>query len=145
MSINIRGNNDYSILFSSLSTRQNPSNSFFGSTGKMSDLTNAVLGNGGSTGGVNLGDYASIKNGSYRKLLKSYFNMKAEEEKLAADKTEKDDETKAEKTDKETGKVFASAWDDIVTEANAKTDALYTELGLKKGTVETGSYLDTII
>ena len=74
--------------------------------------------------------------------------MKAEEEKLAADKTEKDDETKVEKTDKDdktTGKVFASTWDDIVTEANAKTDALYTELGLKKGTVETGSYLDTII
>ena len=148
MSINIRGNNDYSILFSSLSTRQNPSNSFFGSTGKMSDLTNAVLGNGGSTGGVNLGDYASIKNGSYRKLLKSYFNMKAEEEKLAEDKTKKDDEAKVEKTDKAdkgAGSVFASSWDDIVTEANAKTDALYTELGLKKGTVETGSYLDTII
>ena len=148
MSINIRGNNDYSILFSSLSTRQNPSNSFFGSTGKMSDLTNAVLGNGGSTGGINLGDYAAIKNGSYRKLLKSYFSMKEEEEKLAADTAEKDDETKVEKTDKtdeETGNVFASSWDDIVAEANAKTDALYTELGLKKGTVETGSYLDTII
>lgn len=153
MSMNIRGNTDYSLLFSSLSTKQSPSASFFGNMGNMSDLTSTVLGGSKSSGGINLGDYASIKNGSYKKLLKSYFNMKAEQEKMAADETTKADETKdkndtgkvtASDTDK-TGSVFASTWDDIVTAAEAKTDAMYTELGLKTGTVSTGSYLDTLI
>ena len=150
MSMNIRGNTDYSLLFSSLSTKQSPSASFFGNTGKMSDLTSTVLGGKNSTGGINLGDYASIKNGSYKKLLKSYFNMKAEQEKATTGETKKNEEVadknKIEKveTDK-TDKVFASTWDDIVKEAEAKTDALYTELGLKKNTVSEGSYLDTLI
>ena len=150
MSMNIRGNTDYSLLFSSLSTKQSPSASFFGNTGKMSDLTSTVLGGKNSTGGINLGDYASIKNGSYKKLLKSYFNMKAEQEDATTDETKKNEEVadknKTEKveTDK-TDKVFASTWDDIVKEADAKTDALYTELGLKKNTVSEGSYLDTLI
>lgn len=153
MSINIRGNSDYSLLFSSLSTKQSPSASFFGSTGNMSDLTSTVLGGGKGSGGINLGDYASIKNGSYKKLLKSYFNMKAEQEKVTADEIEKkedvSDKDKSEKTDKlatdKTGNVFASTWDDIVKEAEAKTDAMYSELGLKTNTVSAGSYLDTLI
>lgn len=149
MSIRIQAKTDYSALFSSLSTKQSPSASFFGSTGSMSDLTSTVLGGGSSAGGINLGDYASIKNGSYRKLLKSYFNMKEEQAKLAADEeknvetTEKNSVEKVE-TDK-TDKVFASTWDDIVAAAEAKTDAMYTELGLKTGTVSAGSYLDTLI
>lgn len=151
MSMNIRGNTDYSMLFSSPSTKQSPSASFFGNTGNMSDLTSTVLGSGKSSGGINLGDYASIKNGSYRKLLKSYFNMKAEQEKLATEESketvDKDesklntDKTETDKTDK----VFATTWDDIVAEAEAKTDAMYTELGLKTNTVQAGSYLDTLI
>lgn len=153
MSINIRGNADYSLLFSSLSKKQSPSVSFFGSTGNMSDLTSSVLGGNSSSGGINLGDYASIKNGSYKKLLTSYFNMKAEQEKAATDETKKNSEAedteKTDKTDKtatdKTGKVFASTWDDIVAEAKAKTDAMYTELGMKKDTVSAGSYLDTLI
>ena len=152
MSMNIRGNNDYSILFSSLSTRQSPSTSFFGSTGNMCDLTSTVLGGSKSSGGINLGDYASIKNGSYKKLLKSYFNMKAEQENAATEEVKKTDEKDKTTTDKveakdtdKSGKVFASTWDDIVTKAEAKTDALYTELGLKTGNVSAGSYLDTLI
>ena len=152
MSMNIRGNNDYSILFSSLSTKQSPSASFFVSTGNMSDLTTSVLGGSKSSGGINLGDYASIKNGSYKKLLKSYFNMKAEQEKTATEDVKKSDEkdntttgkVEAKDTDK-TDKAFASTWDDIVAEAEAKTDAMYTELGLKTNTVSAGSYLDTLI
>lgn len=151
MSMNIRGNTDYSLLFSSLSTKQSPSASFFGSTGNMSDLTSTVLGGGKSSGGINLGDYASIKNGSYRKLLNSYFNMKAEQEKLSTEETKENvdkDESKLSvnktETDK-TDKVFATTWDDIVAEAEAKTDAMYTELGLKTNTVQAGSYLDTLI
>ena len=152
MSMNIRGNNDYSLLFSSLSTRQSPSTSFFGSTGNMSDLTSTVLGGSKSSGGINLGDYASIKNGSYKKLLKSYFNMKAEQENVAREEVKKPDEKDKITTDKvevtdtdKSGKVLASTWDDIVAEAEAKTDAMYTELGLKTGTVSAGSYLDTLI
>ena len=151
MSMNIRGNTDYSLLFSSLSTKQSPSASFFGSTGNMSDLTSTVLGGGKSSGGINLGDYASIKNGSYRKLLNSYFNMKAEQEKLSTEETKETvdkDESKLSvnktETDK-TDKVFATTWDDIVAEAEAKTDAMYTELGLKTNTVSAGYYLDTLI
>ena len=141
MSINIRGNTDYSVLFSSLSTKQNVSASFFGSTGKMSDLTSSVLCGGSNSGGINLGDYASIKNGSYKKLLKSYYNMKAEQEKEAVEEVKKKDEKDTDKTDK----VTASTWDDIVAEAEAKTDAMYTELGMKTNTTKTGSYLDTLI
>lgn len=149
MSMNIRANTDYSLLFSSLSTKQSPSASFFGSTGSMSDLTSTVLGGSKSSGGINLGDYASIKNGSYKKLLKSYFDMK-EQEKLAAKDTEesvdKTDKVSSEKTETDkTEKVFATTWDDIVAEAEAKTDAMYTELGLKTNTVSAGSYLDTLI
>ena len=120
MSMNIRGNNDYSILFSSLSTKQNASATFFGSTGKMSDLTTSVLGGSNSSGGVNLGDYASIKNGSYKKLLKSYFNMKKEQEKVTTEENKDKDE-------------------------NKKTDAMYSELGVKTNTTSSGSYLDTLI
>lgn len=138
MSMYIRPSNDYSVLFSSLSTKQNINTSMFGSSGNMSDLTSSVLGNSQNSGGINLGDYTSIKNGSYRKLMKSYFAMKAEQENT--DETVKKDE----KTE-ETGKVLASTWEDIVASANAKTDALYTELGLKEGTVSAGSYLDTIV
>ena len=143
MSMNIRGTNDYSILFSSLSTKQSPSNALFGSTGKMSDLTSSVLGGGSNSGGINLGDYASIKNGSYKKLLKSYFNMKKEQanETVKADETKKTDE----KDEKTTDKVLNTTWDDIVAKAEEKTDAMYTELGKKTGTVQSGYYLDTLI
>ena len=158
MSMNIRGNSDYSILFSSLSTKQNASATFFGSAGNMSDLTTSVLGGGNSSGGVNLGDYAAIKNGSYKKLLKSYFNMKKEQEKVTTEdnkeENKKTDATKEEsaveklvgttKTDK-TDSVLTTSWDDIVAEANAKTDAMYSELGKKTNTTSSGSYLDTLI
>lgn len=145
MSINIQAKTDYSALFSSLSTKQSPSASFFGSTGSMSDLTSTVLGGGRSSNGINLGDYASIKNGSYRKLLKSYFNMKEEQAKLSTEETEKSNETTEKVETEKNEKVFASTWDDIVAEAKAKTDAMYTELGLKTNTVSAGSYLDTLI
>lgn len=155
MSISIRAKNDYSMLFSSLSTKQNVNTSLLGSSGSMSDLTTTVLGGSKSTSGINLGDYASIKNGSYRKLLKSYFNMKEEQAKVTTDGTKKtDEETELSEIEKlgtqkigtkETDKVLTSSWEDIVAEAEAKTDALYTELGLKTGTVSAGSYLDTIV
>lgn len=55
MGININAKTDYSYLFSSLNNSQNKS-------GSSTDLFN-----------INLSDYASIKNGSYGKLLKAYY------------------------------------------------------------------------
>lgn len=56
--MNISRRNDYSALFNSLpQNNQNSYSPFFG----------------GSTGGINLSDYATIKNGSYSKLMKAYY------------------------------------------------------------------------
>ncbi|MCR4689751.1 MAG: hypothetical protein K5739_00180 [Lachnospiraceae bacterium] len=63
MSINISPRTDYSALFSSLSTSKHKSGSASWMFG------------GNATTGVNLSDYASIKNGSYGKLLKSYYSQ----------------------------------------------------------------------
>ncbi|MBO4337447.1 MAG: hypothetical protein J5842_05185 [Lachnospiraceae bacterium] len=64
MSINISPRTDYSSLFSSMST-QTRKNGI--------DNSWAFGGSSSSAGGVNLSDYASIKNGSYGKLLKAYY------------------------------------------------------------------------
>ncbi|MDD3369378.1 MAG: hypothetical protein PHP50_10940 [Lachnospiraceae bacterium] len=62
---NLNGNNNtVSSLLSSLPSA--------GSSGAMENLTNSVLGTSTSSG-VNLTDYAAIKNGSYYKLLKAYY------------------------------------------------------------------------
>ena len=67
--------------------------------------------------------------------------------KEQANETVKADETKKtdEKDEKTTDKVLNTTWDDIVAKAEEKTDAMYTELGKKTGTVQSGSYLDTLI
>lgn len=65
MSIQITAKNDYSFLFSSLST------------GKSSSLGNLNF----------LSDYASIKNGSYGKLMKAYYNMKSDDKTDTSEKT----------------------------------------------------------
>ena len=64
-----------------------------------------------------------------------------------AKETAKADETKKtdEKDETKTEKVLTSSWDDIVAKAEEKTDAMYTELGKKTNTVQSGSYLDTLI
>jgi hypothetical protein len=59
MSINIQAKNDYSYLFSSLSTSSSSSSSGLSSF---------------------LSDYASIKNGSYGKLMKAYYSSDASDE-----------------------------------------------------------------
>lgn len=68
MAMNIRQKQDVSYLFSGLNSNQNTS--------------------AGLLGGNWLSDYASIKNGSYGKLMKAYFNMDASDEvsKLAKGK-----------------------------------------------------------
>ena len=49
------------------------------------------------------------------------------------------------KDENKTDKVLTTTWDDIVAKAEEKTDAMYTELGKKTNTVQSGSYLDTLI
>ncbi len=80
MSINISAKNDYSYLFNSLNTNRNS-----------------------SLGNLNfLSDYASIKNGSYGKLMKAYFNMKdggsKEVSSIAEKKTAQTTSTSADTT-----------------------------------------------
>lgn len=92
MSISIKPKTDYSTLFGSL-----PS----------------TTGSGNVSGELNLADYASIKNGSYGKLLKAYYS------KNSADDIE---ETKKENADKASAlkKVSASA-DSLVDAADKLT------------------------
>ena len=90
MSINLNGRNDYSYLFSSLGTAN-------GSSG---------LGNLGF-----LSDYASIKNGSYGKLMKAYYsgNSNASVNSIAK-------KTQVSQQNKESAKKLATV--------ESKTDAL---------------------
>lgn len=79
MSINIAEKTDYSYLFNSLGSSN--SNSFYG---------------------FNLSDYASIKNGSYGKLLKAYYTKQSDTAAVSSDK-------KNDKTSTETSKLTAVA------------------------------------
>ncbi len=62
MSISISPRTDYSALFSSMTPKTQANNNSW------------AYGNAQSASGVNLSDYASIKNGSYGKLLKAYYS-----------------------------------------------------------------------
>ncbi len=92
MAVNIQMKTDYSYLFSGLGS----------------------VGMGGNAGGINnnfLSDYASIKNGSYLKLMKAYYNGSANEsvKKLASDKVTKDESQKLTKVQTATDALKESA------------------------------------
>lgn len=92
MAINIQMKTDYSYLFSGL-----------GATGA-----------GGSGGMINnnfLSDYASIKNGSYLKLMKAYYKSDANDavKKLAGDKVTKEESQKLTKVQSSTDALKESA------------------------------------
>lgn len=58
------------------------------------NLFSSLGNNSGISGSINLGDYASIKNGSYGKLMKSYYAQNDPSSKVSAkDKTTKKKET----------------------------------------------------
>lgn len=98
MSINIQAKNDYSFLFNSL-----------GSASKS-----------GSLGNLNfLSDYASIKNGSYGKLMKAYYAKSGTSNEVSsiADKKNTTNSTSADDT-KTLAKV-QSATDDLKASADA--------------------------
>ena len=61
------------------------------------------LGSSTSSSGINLGDYAAIKNGSYKKLLKAYYK---EQDSTSTEKTK--DDIKAEKQKNELMSTTAS-------------------------------------
>lgn len=99
MSINITAKTDYSYLFSSL-----------GSSSGSSSLGNLNF----------LSDYASIKNGSYGKLMKAYFNMNASDE--VSSLAEKSTTKKSSATSEDTTKTLAkmqSATDSLKESADA--------------------------
>lgn len=66
--------NNYNRLFSSL-----PVYNRTYSKNNMANLTGNVLGVKVDISQINLNDYIAIKNGSYSKLMKSYYNMKKEQ------------------------------------------------------------------
>ena len=91
MGINITEKTDYSYLFNSLNSSNSSSNAF---------------------SGLNLSDYASIKNGSYGRLLKAYYA------KQDADSTTKTDKKKDETNSTEVKKLTA-----VQTNATALQDS----------------------
>lgn len=74
--------NNYNRLFSSLPVYSQTYSKNTKSKNNMSNLTGNVLGVKVELSGINISDYAAIKNGSYSKLLKSYYNMKKEKTSL---------------------------------------------------------------
>lgn len=76
--------NNYNRLFSSLPvySKTYSKNNISKSKNNMSNLTGNVLGVKVELSGINLSDYTAIKNGSYSKLLNSYYNMKKGEASL---------------------------------------------------------------
>ncbi len=69
----------------------------------LSNLYSSIFGMGSSGGGVNLGEYAMLKNGAYKKLLKSYYGMGEETKKSSSSsKSDSDDSTDKTSSSKKT-------------------------------------------
>ena len=81
----------------------------------MSGVNNIFGSLSGSSAGINLGDYASIKNGSYKKLLKAYY-------KEQDNKTSKVD-SKDAKTEKKQNEQMSSTASDLNTAARKLMDS----------------------
>ena len=113
MSINISPRTDYSALFSNSSVSNKKSGA---------DYSWAFGGSSQQTG-FSLSDYASIKNGSYGKLLKAYYA--------------KDDEGKTSRTSEAAKKIVGAGADSVSTNSQLSKDAAALEKSsdvlLKKG------------
>lgn len=80
-----------------------------------------------------LGDYAAIRNGSYKKLLKAYYNEnKTTAEKPKKDKTDKTDSTKTTKLENEKLKTAGASITKLKTDAASLSLADYTEANRSK-------------
>lgn len=98
MAINIQSKTDYSLLFNSLGTTRS--------------------GSGSSLGNLNfLSDYASIKNGSYGKLMKAYYGETGKSNEVSTIANKKT--ASASKDDAETLGKMQSATDDLKESADA--------------------------
>ena len=89
--------------------------------------------------GINVTDYATIRSGSYYKLLKSYYSMDSSDEvKKIVNKTEEKEETEDKKTESGTDSTTTSTSNDSATTIS-KVESAAEELGtsldtlLKKG------------
>lgn len=68
----------------------------------LGNLYSSIFGMGSSGGGVNLGEYAMLKNGAYKKLLKSYYGMGEETTKSSSSSRSDSDDSSTDKTSKST-------------------------------------------
>lgn len=123
MSLNI--NSNYTSFLNSKNNMANLTATVLGSSGSsilgdsdMSSLTKTVLGSG--NGSSLLSDYASIKDGSYGKLLKAYYAEKEAAEKATAksevssEKEETDDSVDTDTTATDTLIPFSNVFDTYI-------------------------------
>ena len=106
--------NDYSTLFNSMNRSSSGSSNMFDISGKSNNSLSANF----------YADYASLKNGSYFKLAKSYYGKQASETDTSK-VTEKDkasDTKKTTETVTDTKKTTETATDTKKTEEAAKPD-----------------------
>lgn len=90
-----------------------------------------------NTTSFNLGDYATIKNGSYKKLLRAYYN------KQNTDKTSSDSDTKKVSADKKSKMIKDSA-DNLKKSADALNNkSLWEKKKIKKTDEETKETIET--
>lgn len=90
----------------------------------------------GTTNSFNLGDYATIKNGSYKKLLKAYYN------KQDTDKTSSSDSKKVSADKK--SKMIKDSADTLKKAADALNDkSLWEKKKIKKTDEETKESIET--
>ncbi len=108
------------VLFSSLNRTGNSNNS-------MSGLM-----------GINLTDYATIRSGSYYKLLKSYYSLDSSDEvKKIVNKTEEKEETEDKKTE--------STTDSASTSTSTSKDSANTISKVESASEELTASLDTLL
>lgn len=108
-----------SVLFSSLNRSGNSNN-----------LMSGLM-------GINVTDYATIRSGSYYKLLKSYYSLDSSDEvKKIVNKTEKKEETEDKKTESNT--------DSTNTSTSTSNDSASTISKVKSASEELASSMDVL-
>ena len=88
--------------------------------------------------GINVTDYATIRSGSYYKLLKSYYSMDSSDEvKKIVNKTEEKEKTEDKKTESNT--------DSTNTSTSTSNDSAATISKVKSASEELAASLDTVM
>lgn len=105
-----------------------------------SSLNSSSSSNSGTSGlfGINVTDYATIRNGSYYKLLKSYYSIDSSDEvKKIVNKTEDEEETEDKKTE--------AATDSTVSSTSTSKDSADTIAKVESASEELSASLDTLL